>query len=352
MPRLTVYTDGACSGNPGPGGWGWVIPDVAWGSGAEADSTNQRMELAAVLNALRSIDEPVEVISDSTYVVNCFRDSWWEGWLKRGWKNSQKKPVANRDLWEPLIGLYRARMAEDPNSLKFTWVKGHSGNEWNDVADALAVRAGRTQQPYHGAGRPDLSEDASTGAGLGSSPTKGGGADPTGRAAPTGHLIAALGHRPPELGGWEPDNPVAAAVTRRLADVLGAKQQLHDDLVVLTGLQLGAEQLAVDAALAADVPFVAVLAFPDPSAVWPKPAQQRFDRYLDQARDVIVLQSKVPETKADIAGAMKRRDAWLARNAAEAVVVWDRQHAAVGAAVRAMEKALGDEVWIVDPSEV
>ena len=94
--RTTVYTDGACSGNPGPGGWAWVVPEGPYASGYEADTTNQRMELAAVLDALRSIDGPLTVVSDSTYVVNCFRDGWHHGWRRRGWKNSSGKPVANR----------------------------------------------------------------------------------------------------------------------------------------------------------------------------------------------------------------------------------------------------------------
>ena len=93
-----AYTDGACSGNPGPGGWAWIVPEGRWASGPDPDTTNQRMELKAVLEAARVLERPLHVISDSTYVVNCFRDRWWEGWIKRGWKNSQKQPVANRDL--------------------------------------------------------------------------------------------------------------------------------------------------------------------------------------------------------------------------------------------------------------
>jgi ribonuclease HI len=141
-----VYTDGACSGNPGPGGWAWAVPHGRWASGAEARSTNQRMEVMAVLDALRSLEGPVRVVSDSTYVVNCFRDRWWQGWLRRGWTNSQRKPVANRDLWEPLIDLYRGRASE----IDFEWVKGHSGDRWNDVVDRLAVEAARAQQPASG----------------------------------------------------------------------------------------------------------------------------------------------------------------------------------------------------------
>ena len=80
-----AYTDGACSGNPGPGGWAWVVPDGPFASGAEPRTTNQRMELQAAFEAARAIDGPLVIVSDSTYVVNCFKQRWWEGWLKRGW---------------------------------------------------------------------------------------------------------------------------------------------------------------------------------------------------------------------------------------------------------------------------
>jgi ribonuclease HI len=138
----TVYTDGSCLGNPGPGGWAWAVPEGPFASGAETPSTNQRMEVTAVLEALRALRadaDPggIDVVSDSTYVVNCFRDRWWAGWHRRGWKNSQGKPVANRDLWEPLIEL-----ALDPGvPVGFRWVKGHSGDRWNDVVDQLATQA-------------------------------------------------------------------------------------------------------------------------------------------------------------------------------------------------------------------
>ena len=134
-----VYTDGACRGNPGPGGWAWVVPNGQSASGGAPQTTNQRMELNAVLEAVRSVEGALEVFSDSTYVVNCFRDRWWEGWIRRGWRNSQKKPVANRDLWEPLIELVLARDVE------FVWVKGHSGDRWNDEADRLATEAADSQ---------------------------------------------------------------------------------------------------------------------------------------------------------------------------------------------------------------
>lgn len=135
-PGTQVYTDGACSGNPGPGGWAWAVPGGPFASGAAVHTTNQRMEITAALEALQAIDGPVEVVSDSTYVVHCFRDRWYEGWRRRGWTNSQKKPVANRDLWEPLIDLYLVR-----GDVSFRWVKGHSGDAMNDLVDALAVEA-------------------------------------------------------------------------------------------------------------------------------------------------------------------------------------------------------------------
>jgi ribonuclease HI len=92
------------------------------------------MEIHAVLDAVRALDGPLEVVSDSTYVVNCFRDRWYLGWQRRGWVNSQRKPVANRDLWEPLVTLVNER-----GDVTFRWVKGHSGDEMNDLVDRLAV---------------------------------------------------------------------------------------------------------------------------------------------------------------------------------------------------------------------
>jgi len=132
----TVYTDGACSGNPGPGGWAWAIEGGRFRSGAEAKTTNQRMEVMAAYDAVRQNPGPLVVISDSTYVVKCFTDRWYSGWHKRGWTNSKKQPVANRDLWEPFIDLVLER-----GDVRFRWVKGHSGHPMNDLVDRLAVEA-------------------------------------------------------------------------------------------------------------------------------------------------------------------------------------------------------------------
>lgn len=135
-----IYTDGACSGNPGPGGWAWAMAPGGEpnGSGGATKTTNQRMELQAVLEALRAIDpreDPVEIVSDSTYVVNCFKDKWYIGWQRNGWRNSKRQPVANDDLWRPLIDLALS------GPVSFRWVKGHSGDPMNDLVDALAVAA-------------------------------------------------------------------------------------------------------------------------------------------------------------------------------------------------------------------
>jgi ribonuclease HI len=133
---VSVFTDGACSGNPGPGGWAWALDRTTYAAGSEPVTTNQRMEIRAALEAVRTLPGPLLVVSDSTYVVNCFRDSWWAGWLARGWLTSAKKPVANRDLWEPLIVAVGER-----GDVAFQWVKGHSGHPMNDFVDALAVAA-------------------------------------------------------------------------------------------------------------------------------------------------------------------------------------------------------------------
>ena len=141
-----MYTDGSCIGNPGPGGWAWTVPAGRWASGHAPRTTNQRMEVQAVLEALRVLPGQTRVFSDSTYVVNCFNKCWYEGWLKRDWLNSKRQPVANRDLWEPLIGLWLPRRDE----VTFKWVKGHSGNRHNDLADALASQAANDQTSNSG----------------------------------------------------------------------------------------------------------------------------------------------------------------------------------------------------------
>jgi ribonuclease HI len=136
---LVIYTDGACSGNPGPGGWAWAVAPTGepCASGGEPHTTNQRMEVMAAFDAVRTyVDDPrvIRIVSDSNYVVKCFNDGWWRGWHARGWRNSQRQPVANRDLWEPFI-----EMVLNRGRVEFEWVKGHSGDRMNDLVDALAV---------------------------------------------------------------------------------------------------------------------------------------------------------------------------------------------------------------------
>ena len=126
------------------------MPAGRYRSGAEPRSTNQRMEIQAVLDALRALEGAVSVHSDSTYVVNCFRDRWYEGWIRRGWRNSQRKPVANQDLWAPLLDVYLSRRDE----VSFSWVKGHSGDPMNDLVDRLAVEAAANQGGRDGTGTP------------------------------------------------------------------------------------------------------------------------------------------------------------------------------------------------------
>jgi ribonuclease HI len=137
---VMIYTDGACSGNPGPGGWGAVLfygdlkKEV---SGGEAHTTNNRMELAAVIEALKLLKEPckVKLYSDSAYLVNCFKNGWIKNWQKNGWKNSKKEPVENQDLWKGLLKMM------ETHTVEYIKVKGHSDNEWNNRCDELAREA-------------------------------------------------------------------------------------------------------------------------------------------------------------------------------------------------------------------
>ncbi len=141
MKKITIYTDGACSGNPGPGGWGAVLlygNRIKEISGGEDNTTNQRMELTAVVEALRALKVTgwdVVVHSDSAYIVNAFREDWIGRWQKNGWKNSKKEDVANQDLWKTLLALM------NKNRVRIEKVKGHSGDRWNERCDELARNA-------------------------------------------------------------------------------------------------------------------------------------------------------------------------------------------------------------------
>ncbi|MGB9013641.1 MAG: ribonuclease H [Aeromicrobium sp.] len=132
-----VFTDGSCLVNPGgPGGWAWAIDTQHHDSGPDPSTTNQRMEIRAAFEAVKAHPGPLHIVSDSQYVVNCFTQNWWRGWHSRGWLNSAKKPVANRDLWEPFIELVLTR-----GDVTFEWVKGHAGHDMNEFVDELAGAA-------------------------------------------------------------------------------------------------------------------------------------------------------------------------------------------------------------------
>lgn len=140
MKTVSIYTDGACSGNPGPGGWGAIL--VYNGhekelSGGEAHTTNNRMELMGVIAALSALKEPctVELWSDSKYVIDALSKGWARSWRAKNWIKSDKKPALNPDLWEILLGL------TEKHELHYHWVKGHAENKYNNRCDALAVAA-------------------------------------------------------------------------------------------------------------------------------------------------------------------------------------------------------------------
>ena len=138
MKTVTLYTDGACSGNPGPGGWGAIL---CYGehelslSGGEAHTTNNRMELTAVIEGLKKLKEPciVELYSDSKYVIDARSKGWAWGWKKKGWVKSDKKPALNPDLWDVLLALVQT------HEVHYHWVKGHADNVYNNRCDAMAV---------------------------------------------------------------------------------------------------------------------------------------------------------------------------------------------------------------------
>lgn len=138
MKKVEIYTDGACSGNPGKGGWGAVLvykKNEKEISGYDENTTNNRMELTAVIEALSSLKEPCEVLltTDSKYVCDAVTKGWVYSWKKNGWRKADKKPALNVDLWEKLLPLL------EKHSVEWNWVKGHAGHPYNERCDALAV---------------------------------------------------------------------------------------------------------------------------------------------------------------------------------------------------------------------
>ena len=155
MKTVTIYTDGACSGNPGPGGWGAILQYGQFKrefSGGEAQTTNNRMELTGVITALESLKEPciVELYSDSKYVIDALDKGWAKGWKAKGWVKPDKKPALNPDLWERLLALC------ETHTVHLHWVKGHADNEFNNRCDELAVAE---SQKFHQE-RPSAEEEA------------------------------------------------------------------------------------------------------------------------------------------------------------------------------------------------
>lgn len=138
MKQVDIFTDGACSGNPGPGGWGAILRYKGTDkeiSGGEAHTTNNRMELTAVIEALKLLKEPCEVTlwTDSKYVADGLGKGWAAGWKKNGWKKADKKPALNPDLWDELLGL------NDKHTITIQWIKGHASHPENEKCDRMAV---------------------------------------------------------------------------------------------------------------------------------------------------------------------------------------------------------------------
>ena len=145
--KVEIYTDGACSGNPGPGGYGTILVHVDKDgvkhekelSEGYKDVTNNQMELLAVVVGLESLKKPCDVtlFSDSKYVVDAFNNNWIDNWIKKGWKTAGKTPVKNVELWQRLL------KAKEPHDVEFVWVKGHAGHEYNERCDSLAVASSK-----------------------------------------------------------------------------------------------------------------------------------------------------------------------------------------------------------------
>lgn len=139
LSKVEIYTDGACSGNPGPGGWAAILkvgPHEKEISGYHPDTTNNRMELTAAIKALEALNRPckIKLYSDSAYLVKAFNEKWIDNWQKNGWRNSAKQAISNKDLWQKMLKL------ASKHKIEWIWVKGHADNPYNNRCDELAVQ--------------------------------------------------------------------------------------------------------------------------------------------------------------------------------------------------------------------
>ncbi|MEO6987713.1 MAG: SLOG family protein [Aquihabitans sp.] len=342
-PRpLRIYTDGACSGNPGPGGWAWASSRDHSASGGDPATTNNKMELLAVLRAIEDNPSgPLTIVMDSTYVKDGL-EKWSRNWIRNGWMTKDRKPVKNRELWEPLVAARDRRASE----LTFEWVKGHSGDPMNDLVDELAVverdrfrsQVGPTPGAPGGGGRiDDLPEDERR-------------AERRRRDGriPAGHLLVVVGHGPDELGGWDP-NPTSDKVRDHLAELFSGYAAMQPELTVVTGARPGAEMLAAEAAIRADVPYVVVLPFSDPDRNLNATSRARFADLVDRATSVVQLEKKSPADKDAFVKAMRRRDVWLANAADQAVLVWDEADNRLDRLFSDLDTKLGSELTVLHP---
>jgi hypothetical protein len=267
------------------------------------------MELQAARQAVAAHPGAVEVVSDSKYVVSAFNEGWIDGWLRRGWKNSKKEPVANQDLWKPFVDEVAAH-----GQVTFSWVKGHAGDPMNEEADRLATEAAATLAA--GGSNPPRRQLRATHAGRlcsrpvatiiavsesgGGSSADGAGSDPasvdastavTTDEAPTGRSAdrrAPDGYRYVVSGIRRLDARSLTAARSQLAKILPAQGEFHPDMVVLSGLRPGPEAIGAQVALDAGIAVVAVLPWPDPQATL-RSADRSPAELLERVADTVVL---------------------------------------------------------------
>lgn len=345
--RLRVYTDGACSGNPGPGGWGWASSFDHHDSGGDPATTNNKMELTAVLRAIEANPGPLTVVMDSTYVKDGL-EKWSANWVRNGWRTKAGEPVKNREIWEPLLAARDARRHE----IAFEWVKGHSGDPMNDFVDELAVAQRDRHRELAGGGRTTASGAGGGGGGakLADLPAAEQRAERRRRdpRIPAGHLLLVVGLTPDQLGGWEA-NPIADGVRDRLQELIAGYAAITPDLRVLTGLRPGAELLAAEACIRADVPYVAVIAFPDQDRNLSTASRARFADLRGRAAEVVQLERKSPADADAFRSAMRRRDVWLSTVADQAVLVWDERDDRLDRLYADLDVRLGPALTVLHP---
>jgi ribonuclease HI/uncharacterized phage-like protein YoqJ len=339
VPTL-VYTAGVREPGADVAGWAWVVPAGRFACGASSRAPRTRMQLAAIVEALRALPGQLEIVTDAPDVAATFLEDRWPAWEARGWRSRAGREIPDRDLWESLVAACRERGGPDAVQIVTMNEPTNRGSGYpvHHTAAELARAAAASGRSWSG----DEVPEAVT-------------AGPVVEHGSGNHLtgfpLGVFGPKPPGLGGFPP-NPVLDRLRSRLAGIITTAAARHHDLRLVCGLRPGTELAAAEAAVEVGVPVDVVLPYPDPVRSWPEKSQEQFRQGLKLADRVLILQKRMPTSRHQAGLGLARKDAWVVRRLATAVLVWDGRDETFRAVHRDLQAHLGPALTVIDPGDL